>query len=69
MGHSLLNGLEAVHGKQECCIEKEKPPRHCALAALTRQLAKSTRHENNEVTHADRTITWMQKKSSLNVYS
>jgi len=45
MGHSLLNGLETVHGKQKCCIEKEKPPRHCAMAALTRQLAKSTRHE------------------------
>ena len=39
MGHSLLNGLEGIHGKQECRIAKEKPPRHCALAASHTQLA------------------------------
>jgi len=56
MGHSLLNGLEAVHGKQECCIEKEKPPRHCTLAASHTTTSK--------VNGGERTISWMQKKSS-----
>ena len=24
MGHSLLNGLEAIHGKQKCCVKREE---------------------------------------------
>ena len=53
----------------EFCKLKEKPPKHCAMAASHTQLA--IRRLTNKLISlwSERTITWMQKKSSWKGYN